>query len=143
VTGSNVGIGLEAARHFVHLEASKVILAVRSIPKGNEAKKSMEDSEKRLGVVEVWELDLSKYASVKAFAEKVKGLERLDVVVENAGIFTDRFVMAQEDESTITVNVVSTMLLGLLLLPKLRETAVRFKKATVLTFTGSFVHGHT
>ncbi len=143
VTGSNVGMGLEAARHFVRLEASKVILAVRSIPKGNEAKKSIENSEKRLGVVEVWELDLAKYSSVKLFAEKAKSLERLDVVVENAGIYTDRFEMAEEDESTITVNVVSTMLLGLLLLPKLRETALKFNKAPVLTFTGSFVHYQT
>jgi hypothetical protein len=28
VTGSNVGLGLEAARHFTRLGASKVILAV-------------------------------------------------------------------------------------------------------------------
>jgi retinol dehydrogenase-12 len=29
VTSSNVGLGLEAARHFVRLDAAKVIIAVR------------------------------------------------------------------------------------------------------------------
>jgi retinol dehydrogenase-12 len=140
VTGSNTGMGLEAARHLVGLDAAKVILAVRNIQKGEAAKKSIEESEKRLGVVEVWELDLSKYDSVKAFAKRAESLERLDVVVENAGIYEFSFVMAEEDEQTITVNVVSTFLLALLLLPKLRETTVKFEKKAVLTFTGSFVH---
>jgi NAD(P)-dependent dehydrogenase (short-subunit alcohol dehydrogenase family) len=140
VTGSNVGMGLEAARHFVRLDAAKVILAVRTVSKGESAKSSMESSEKRSGVMEVWELDLASYASVKAFATKAQGLQRLDAVVENAGLYAFEFTMAEENERTITVNVVSQFLLGLLLLPKLRETSVRFEKETVLTFTGSFVH---
>lgn len=141
VTGSNIGMGLEAARHFVRLDAGKVILAVRNISKGEAAKKSILESEKRPDeVVEVWELDLASYASTKAFAQRAQGLERLDVVVENAGIYMYSFEMAEEDESTITVNNVSTFLLGILLLPKLRETSIAQRKETVLTFTGSFVH---
>jgi retinol dehydrogenase-12 len=50
------------------------------------------------------------------------------------------FSMAEDNERTITVNVVSQFLLGMLLIPKLRETAVKFEKEAVLTFTGSFVH---
>lgn len=39
--------------------------------------------------VEVWKLDLASIASVKAFAERAeKELERLDILVENAGINT-------------------------------------------------------
>jgi retinol dehydrogenase-12 len=143
VTGSNVGMGLEAARHFVRLDAAKVILAVRNLSKGEAAKASIEASEKRLNVVDVWELDLAKYASVKAFAARAQKLERLDVVIENAGIYTFEFNQAEENEATITVNVVSTFLLALLLIPKLRETAVKFEKVPVLTFTGSFVHFDT
>ena len=104
------------------------------------AAKSIEQSTRRTGVVEVWDLDLSSCASVNAFAERAQKLDRLDVVVSNAGIYTYDFVLAEDNESTITVNVVSGMLLGLLLLPKLRETSTRFEKETVLTFTGSFVH---
>ncbi|KAF2997526.1 hypothetical protein E8E14_004036 [Neopestalotiopsis sp. 37M] len=141
VTGSNTGLGLEAARHLVRLGAAKVILAVRSIDKGNAAKASIEASTGREGVVEVWELDLAHYASVRAFADRVNAtLERLDVVVENAGVLTQQWGMAEDNEITITVNVVSTFLLALLLLPKLRETSTRFAKDVVLTFTGSFVH---
>ncbi|KAJ9607759.1 hypothetical protein H2200_007837 [Cladophialophora chaetospira] len=140
VTGSNVGLGLETARHFVALDAQKVILAVRNRPKGEVAAKSIEQSTRRTGVVEVWDLDLCSYASVKAFANRASTLDRLDVLVSNAGIVTYDFVLAEDNESTITVNVISGLLLALLLLPKLRETSIQFKKETVLTFTGSFVH---
>jgi retinol dehydrogenase-12 len=140
VTGSNVGMGLEAARHFARLDAAKVVLAVRTRSKGEAAKASIEASTKRRKVVEVWELDLASYASVKAFAAKAQRLERLDVVIGNAGMFTWTWELVEGDEKTVTVNVVSTFLLSLLLLPKLRETAVKTKKASVLSLTGSFTH---
>jgi retinol dehydrogenase-12 len=41
------------------------------------------------------------------------------------------------------VNIVSTFLLALLLIPRLRETAVKFEKVPVLTFTRSFVYFNT
>lgn len=149
VTGSNTGMGLEAARHLVRLNAARVILAVRSTTKGEAAaaliRSSFPDksSEDLKSVVQVWPLDLASYASVKAFAARAAAeLDRLDVVINNAGMYVYKsgFALAEGDEATITVNVVSTLLLGLLLLPKLRETSVRHDKECVLTFTGSFVH---
>ncbi|PMD30124.1 putative short-chain dehydrogenase [Hyaloscypha variabilis F] len=141
VTGSNTGMGLEAARHFVRLGAAKVVLAVRSLARGQVAAESITRSTGRRGVVEVWELDLASYASVKALAARAAvELERLDVVVSNAALSTTDFRQAEDNEETVTVNFVSTMLLGFLLLPKLRETSVKFNKEVVLTFVGSFVH---
>ena len=141
VTGSNTGLGLEAARHFVRLDAKKVILAVRTIEKGEAAKDSILKSEKKSAdAVEVWKLDLSSYQSCKDFAQRAQGLERLDILVENAGIVTERFKITEEDESTITTNVVSPLLHALLLLPKLRETAVKFDTMSRLVFVTSFVH---
>jgi retinol dehydrogenase-12 len=140
VTGSNVGLGLEAARHFVRLNAGKVILAVRNASKGEDAARSITESTGRHDVVEVWELDLACRDSVKAFARRAQGLERLDVVVENAAINLTEFQMEEDNESTITVNVINTLLLALLLLPMLRKSSVKYKADTVLTFTGSFVH---
>ena len=131
VTGSNVGLGLEAAWHFVRLDAAKVILAVRTVSKGLEAAESIAQSTNRERVTDVWELDLESYTSVQAFAKKVMKLDRLDVVVENAGIYAFDFTMAEDSERTITVNVISTLLLGILLLPKLRESSVKFDKRTV------------
>jgi len=124
VTGPNVGLGLEAACHFTHLNASKVILGVRSLDKGNEAKTNIEESTGRTGVVEVWQLDPGSYESVKQFAQRAQGLKRLDIVVEHAGIAGYKFAMAENNESMITVNVTSTFLLALMILPKLKETAM-------------------
>lgn len=143
VTGANGGLGFEAARHYVRLGAAKVIIAVRTIEKGEAAKKAIEESEKRQGIIEVWQLDLQSYESVKQFAEKVQDLPRLDIMLENAGIATGIFRRAEEDESTLTVNVVSTFLLALLVLPKLRDTSTTFNTMPYLTIVSSEVHSFT
>ncbi|KAN0095761.1 putative short-chain dehydrogenase/reductase family protein [Hyaloscypha variabilis] len=131
VTGSNIGMGLEAARHFTRLNAAKVILAVRSPSKGLAAKQSIEASTKRLNVVEVWDLDLTSYDSVKAFAARVTGLQRLDVVIENAAVFKFEREVQEGNEVSMTVNVISTFLLALLVVPKLRETGLHACGCTI------------
>lgn len=140
VTGSNTGLGLEAVRHIVRLGAEKVIIAIRNASKGEAAKKSIEDSTQRSGVVEVWPLDLSSYESVKQFAKQAQTLPRLDVLLENAGVQQKNFTTTEQDETTITTNVTSTFLLALLMLPKLRETAQRFNTLPKLTIVASDVH---
>ncbi|MCJ1301959.1 hypothetical protein MMC08_004760 [Hypocenomyce scalaris] len=143
VTGSNVGLGFEAALHFTRLSAAKVVLAVRNLEKGEAAKKAIEESTKRTGVVEVWQLDLSSYESVKQFVKRAEGLDRLDAIVENAGIATEKYQVFEDNESTITINVVSTFLLALMILPKLRETARKFNVTPRLSIVSSEVHGFT
>ena len=145
VTGSNVGLGLEAARHFVRLDADKVVLAVRTLEKGEAAKQSILKSEnpKSPDIVEVWPLDLSSSESVKQFAQKAEALERLDVVVQNAGIVTYQFTLMEGNESSIAVNAINPLLLGLMLLPKLRETAGKYNTLPRMVFVESFVHHHT
>ena len=144
VTGANVGLGFEAAKFFVRLGAKKVIIAVRDQEKGEAAKKLIEESEHRRDVVEVWKLDLCSYTSVKQFAEKVqKSLPRVDVLLANAGIAKYTYSVAEDNETTITTNVVSTFLLALLLLPKLQETAKSFGVTPRLTIVSSNVHAFT
>jgi retinol dehydrogenase-12 len=147
VTGSNTGLGLEAAKHFYRLNASRVILAVRTIKKGESAKEDIVRSVTHRtdpSSIEVWALDLSNTESTLAFAEKAKGLERLDVLLENAGVNNRTWEMSEGVEQTIQVNVLNTFLLALSLLPKLRETKIKFADSTPhLTIVSSEVHHFT
>lgn len=144
VTGSNVGLGKEAARHFARLGASTVILAVRSLDKGNAAKENIERTTKvAKDVIQVWHLDMASYPSVEDFAKRVEGLKRVDIFIANAGIATYNWRIAEDNESTITVNVVSTFLLAFLVIPKMKETALKFNTRPTLTIVSSEVHGYT
>jgi len=138
VTGANTGLGLEAARHFLRLNAAKVILAVRSVKKGEDAVNDLIASTgAKQSRVEVWELDLASHNSVKAFAKKAEQLERLDVVVQNAGILTMKFNLVEEQESTITIDTVNAVLLGILVLPTLQKSAMKHHSMGRLVFVGS------
>ncbi|KAL8801948.1 MAG: hypothetical protein Q9182_004129 [Xanthomendoza sp. 2 TL-2023] len=137
--------GLEAARHFARLGVSRIIVAVRDVKKGEVARKSIQRTIQRrwraadgATVVEVWQLELSSYASVKDFAARAeKELERLDVLCLNAGIATGTLRITEKDESTITTNLVSTFLLAFLLLTKLKSTAQQYHTQPVLTVVSS------
>lgn len=141
ITGANTGLGLEAARHFVRLGAAKVILACRSLDKGFNAKKDIEHSfVVDPSVIEVWEVDVGNWESVRAFCKRVEGLERVDCLVENAGVATPRFEIVEGCEKTVAVNVIGTFLMALLVLPKLRETVGRFNVVPRLTIVASDAH---
>lgn len=130
VTGSNVGLGLEAARHFYRLNCTKLILAVRNISKGQAAKEDIVRSVPHRTdsyVIEVWSLDLASTESTLTFTERVKReLPRVDVLVENAGVHNKTWVVSEGYEQTIQINVLNTFVLALSLLPKLMDTKERF-----------------
>lgn len=67
-------------------------------------------------------------------------LKRLDVLLENAGMMAAKFRMVEGNESTITTNVISTELLGLLVLPRLRETTREFGVVSRLSIVTSDLH---
>ena len=135
VTGSNVGLGFEAARHFYRLNCAKLILAVRTVSKGETAKEDIVRSVKHRSdgaeAIEVWPLDLSSTKSTLAFADRAaRELSRLDAVVENAGIVNPDWVIDEGTEQTIQVNVLNTFLLALTILPKLTETKEKYPKSS-------------
>ncbi len=93
VTGSNTGLGFEAAQHLALAGAARVILAVRNPAAGEVAKAAIDAALSSSSTthqevkVEVWPLDLGSYDSVKAFAARAeRELERIDGVVENAAV---------------------------------------------------------
>lgn len=145
VTGATGGLGLEAVRHFARLNAKKVILGCRSIERGEAAKKIIDDSLPDIGhdVVEAWPVDLGSFESVKDFCDRAAGLDRLDYVIENAGLAVGVFKELEGYEETITVNVLSTFLMSLLLLPTLRRTAATHNVTPHLTIVASDAHYFT
>ncbi|KAJ5390956.1 Short chain dehydrogenase atnD [Penicillium cataractarum] len=141
ITGSNVGLGLEAARHVVRLGAARVILGVRNVPAGEAAKEEIEKSTRRPGVCEVWEVDLASHSSTLAFGDRIAQLPRLDAAILNAAVATRTYQQAEGYERTITVNVINTLLLALLILPRLKATGQEFPSSQPrLSFIVSEVH---
>lgn len=122
VTGANSGLGFEAAKEFAALGADKVILGVRDLSKGAVAAKKLEESTGRSNVADVWELDMSSYNSIRAFASRIASeLKHLDVAVLNAGVTNKQYIVGSEGwELTLQVNLLSTTLLGYLLLPSMK-----------------------
>lgn len=121
ITGASGGLGLATAIHFVNLGASNVIITARTQAKGDAARARIEEATntKDKGIVTVMELDMDTLAGTKAFAEKVKAeVDSIDYVLLNAGLLTTSLKLSGEGyEESIQVNVLSTALLGLLLLP--------------------------
>jgi len=142
VTGSSSGLGKEAARHYARLGVGKLVLAVRNLEKGAAVKDDIETTTQcAKGVIEVWKLDMASYESVKNFANKVNDeLEHLDIVIANAGLNPTKYVLVEEDDSAITVNLVSTFLLMGLLLPKLKATAAKTGTRPTFTIVSSEAH---
>lgn len=138
ITGGNVGLGYEAAKRLLIQGATRVIIAVRNLTAGEKAKAELEAATGKTGVLQVWHIDLASYDSVKAFAKKaIAGLDRIDVLIENAAVYPTDLAMAEGHHLTITVNVLSTFLLAALLLPKLSETARTFNTVPHLAVVGS------
>jgi NAD(P)-dependent dehydrogenase (short-subunit alcohol dehydrogenase family) len=137
VTGASSGLSPEASRWIVRLGASQVILACRNVKKAKAAANDIQTTTScSSDTLQVWHLDMSSYASVQAFCNRVKAeLPCVDVLIANAGLGTQKFRMTEDNEETITTNVVSMSLLAFLLHPKLRETAAKYNTQTHFAVT--------
>ncbi|PSK40173.1 hypothetical protein B9Z65_8113 [Elsinoe australis] len=124
VTGANIGLGYEASLKFHRLGASRLILAVRNLPSGQAAARKIRSLSPGTGAIDVWPLDMLSYPSIQSFAKRVSTeLPQLDIAILNAGIFSATPQFSDYGyERTLQVNTLSTVLLALLLLPKLRSS---------------------
>ena len=141
VTGSNTGLGFEAAQHLALAGAARVILAVRNPAAGEVAKAAIDAALSSSSTthqevkVEVWPLDLGSYDSVKAFAARAeRELERIDGVVENAAV-AGAGGRAEGHRTGLTVNVLGTLLLAALLLPVMKGKRVEGEVQRVVVVT--------
>lgn len=85
VTGGNSGLGYESVKAFAR-KGAEVILACRSLEKGEEAKAEIR-KEVTDGNIRVMLLDLGDLSSVRAFVDALKKeYKKLNVLLNNAGI---------------------------------------------------------
>lgn len=138
VTGSNSGTGREAARRLA-MAGAEVILAVRSIEKGEAARDGIL-ADAPQATIEVRRLDLADLTSVREFAGGVIADSReLHGLVNNAGVMVppERYETADGFELQFGTNFLGPFLLTNLLLPLLRQTPGS-RVATMSSGTANF-----
>ena len=124
ITGGNAGLGYECAREVAASGGEwHVILAVRSIEKGEQAARKISQETGNLGV-EAVQMDLASLESVRFFAKRLASREDLPplrAVVCNAGLQVVGGTSYTEDgfETTFGVNHLGHFLLVNLLLKHL------------------------
>jgi len=123
VTGATAGIGLETAIGLARA-GMRVILHGRDPLRTEEARYVAAD---RSGSTRLEPMlaDFGNLAAVRGLAEKVLATHnRLDVLVNNAGLITPRFRLSEDGyELTFAVNHLAPFLLTNLLLDRLRASA--------------------
>jgi NAD(P)-dependent dehydrogenase (short-subunit alcohol dehydrogenase family) len=137
VTGANSGIGFSTAKRMAANDY-KTILAVRNVLKGKAAAERIrqEVGECELSVVQ---LDLSSLESIHTAAKEIlNNNDRLDVLVNNAGIYSTKYMKTTDGfEANYGVNFLGPFLFTRLLLDKLRNTAGKVGEARII-FVSSY-----
>jgi len=97
VTGANKGIGFEVTRELARM-GFHVFLGARNAKAGKAATDKLNHEGKNQGAVSFLEIDVSQPESIRRAAEELaKQSDRLDALVNNAGILLD------EDKSALTI----------------------------------------
>jgi len=131
VTGANSGIGRATALHLAQ-QGYRVFGTVRSLDKANK----LQARANELGVtVELIEMDVADDASVqRGFADIFLATDRIDVLVNNAGIGGNGVVeesTSQMYHDAFNVNVVGAIRCTQQVLPNMRER----KSGTIVNIT--------
>lgn len=124
ITGANAGIGFETALELARRDAH-VILACRDQKRGQEAVDKIKNETKNNNV-ELELVDLSNLKSIKEFSENIlKKLNRLDVLINNAGLLGPAKRQLTQDgfEVTFGVNHLGHFYLTNLLLDLIKKSA--------------------
>ncbi|KAI0439775.1 hypothetical protein F4803DRAFT_25785 [Xylaria telfairii] len=147
VTGGTSGLGLAAAAHLVNLGATEVIITSRNPKSAEQALATLEKETRGRSkdVVRIVELNMNRYDSVLALVEEVKkirpGKGGIDFVLLNAGVIGVEYKAVDEGwDQNIQVNVLSTTLLGLLLLPWMKAERAHRSSPSHITIVGSSSH---
>ncbi len=123
ITGATSGIGRETALDLAQ-KGARLVLACRNVDKGKTVAQSMR-SKSGNGQIDVSHCDLASLDSVRNFINDFKRrYERLDVLINNAGLFSLRRQTTMDGfELTFGTNHLGPFLLTYLLLDVLKKSA--------------------
>jgi retinol dehydrogenase-13 len=124
LTGANTGIGKQTTLELAR-RGARVIMACRDIGRGESARAEILDATDGRGELEVRQIDLASFQSIRSFAAKANAdLSRIDVLINNAGIFPQKAWKTVDGfEAQFGVNYLGPFLLTNLLLDKLKASA--------------------
>ena len=124
ITGATSGIGRETALDLAQ-KGARLVLACRNVDKGETVAQSMR-SKSGNGQIDVSHCDLASLDSVRNFINDFKRrYERLDVLINNAGLFSLRRQTTMDGfELTFGTNHLGPFLLTNLLLDVLNKSAL-------------------
>jgi NAD(P)-dependent dehydrogenase (short-subunit alcohol dehydrogenase family) len=133
ITGANTGIGLATARALAR-QGATILACGRDGAKLEEAATSIRATTPTARV-ETFVADLASIAQVRGLAAAIADrTERLDVLINNAGVGVDRRIETEDGlELTFAVNVMAPFVLTRELLPLLKSSA----PARVLTVSSA------
>jgi NAD(P)-dependent dehydrogenase (short-subunit alcohol dehydrogenase family) len=122
VTGATDGIGRQTALELLR-RGAHVLVHGRNAAKTSKVAQELEKESGSSKLAPV-AADLSSMAEIRNLAREIEGsIERLDVIVNNAGVFLhERQTTVDGFETTFAVNHLAPFLLTHLLLPKLRQS---------------------
>ncbi|EPQ27563.1 uncharacterized protein PFL1_04701 [Pseudozyma flocculosa PF-1] len=129
ISGSNSGIGKEAALHFLECGATVILACRLTATHEQHPEETRSELLTRTGAdadrVEVWEVDCSSLASVRAFGQRWHDSGRTcDILVNNAGLSPGKRIITDEGfELTQAVNFLSHTLITFYVLPSMRYSA--------------------
>jgi NAD(P)-dependent dehydrogenase (short-subunit alcohol dehydrogenase family) len=134
ITGGTSGVGLETARLLVAAGANVTIVGSDPM-KGRQAEQSLNAGDTSRGGATFVAADLSSIDQVRQLARTIKDrLDRLDVLINNAGLVTTNRVETVDGfETTFAVNYLAAFVFTTKLLPLLERSA----PARVLSLTAA------
>lgn len=140
ITGSNSGTGFEAAK-AIAAKGGSVIMAVRSAEKAQAAIQAIQ-RETPAADIAVEALDLSRQASVTAFAERLLADGRpIEILINNAGVMAlpTREVTEDGFEMQLATNYLGHFTLTARLMPLLKTGRARVVQLSSIAHRQGFI----
>lgn len=120
ITGGSSGLGKESARALAS-HGAKVIITARNLEKAATVVEKIQ--QENGATVDIEELELSAFSSIRAFAKRIlERAESIDVLILNAGVMACPYSKTEDGfEMQFGTNHLGHFLLTNLILPKLSE----------------------